>query len=48
MRAYGKSCPNAVEVEQSILHIPLYPSLDERGLSYVCQTIKDIFEKKKQ
>ena len=48
IKAHGKTCPNAMAVEQSILHIPIHHCLDARDLSYICQEIKDIFEKKNQ
>jgi dTDP-4-amino-4,6-dideoxygalactose transaminase len=47
MRSHDPGCPNAVELEQSILHLPAYPSLNEEELLYICQTVKDIFKKAK-
>ncbi len=45
MRAHGGDCPNAVALEQSILHLPIYPSLNEDDLLYICQMIKEILKK---
>jgi len=36
-------CPNAIELSQQILSLPLYPELSEESIKYVCDNIKDFF-----
>lgn len=45
MRAHDDGCPNAVALEQSILHLPIYPSLNEDDLLYMSRMIKEISKK---
>lgn len=47
MRGHDDGCPNAVALEQSVLHLPIYPSLNEDELLYIGQKVKDIFKKAK-
>jgi perosamine synthetase len=42
MNALADDSPNAKSLEQSILHIPIYPSLTESELLYICQAIKQV------
>ena len=42
MKAFGEDCPNAKMLEREILHIPIYPSLKESDLGYICEVINGI------
>lgn len=44
MKAHGEDCPNARNLEQEILHIPIYPSLKESELVYMCEVMNCIFK----
>jgi len=45
MKNQDRTCPNAQALEESILHIPVYPFLEERDLLYISETIKEIYKK---
>jgi dTDP-4-amino-4,6-dideoxygalactose transaminase len=45
IKTHDTSCTNAEAVEQSIVHIPIYPSLNEPQLLYISQAIKEIVKR---
>lgn len=39
-----RSCPIATQIKQTILHLPLYPSLTPKDISHIANTIDQFFE----
>jgi len=45
MKAFGSDCPQAKRLEKEMLHLPVYPSLKDKDLAYLCKTINDLLER---
>ena len=45
MMALVDGCPGATQLQQSIIHIPIYSSLGKKELSYLCEAIQEVFSK---
>ncbi len=37
-------CPTAEDIKQSILHLPLYPSMTDRDIAHVARSVADFYE----
>jgi len=42
IRSYSKDCLNARQLEQNVLHIPVFPALNKNNLSHIANSVNEV------